>query len=65
MNTMGRFNVLSFFLITIFLLAACGGTFQQWVASNDNFNHSADERPNYHNHDDQGESGGNNGSGGD
>ena len=65
MNTINRFKAFTFFLIAIFLLSAGGGTLQQWVASNDNSNHGTDDGPNHDNDEVQGESGGNNGSGGD
>lgn len=64
MNTVSRFKALTFFLIAMFLLSACGEMLQQWVASKDNPNHGSDDGPNYDNHDNQGESGGNNDSGG-
>jgi len=65
MQTIRGFKALIFSLIAMFLLSACGGTLQKWVDSNDNSNHSADDGPNHDNHEVQGESGGDNGSGGD
>ena len=65
MNAISRFKALSFFLIAMFVLSACGGRFQRWVTSSDNSNHGDDHGPKHDNHDDQGASGGNNGSGGD
>ena len=65
MHTLSRFKALTFFLIAIFLLSTCGGTLQRWVASNDNSNHGTDDGPNHGNHENQGESSENNGSGGD